>query len=97
MRSDLDRFALIGSSKGGPTSIAYAARHPERVSHLILYGTFAQGWRVKGNDAVIERGEALIALMRPAILPGRGSSPRCAISWARVHERPTLPTAWSDV
>ncbi len=62
--TDLDRFALIGSSKGGPTSIAYAARHPERVSHLILYGTFAQGWRVKGNDAVIERGEALIALMR---------------------------------
>src|SRR5262245_56902309 len=28
----LERFALIGSSKGGPTSIAYAARHPERVS-----------------------------------------------------------------
>lgn len=60
----LDRFALIGSSKGGPTSIAYAARHPERVSHLVLYGTFAQGWRIKGNGAVIERGEAMIALMQ---------------------------------
>lgn len=59
----LDRFALIGSSKGGPTSIAYAARHPERVSHLILYGTFAQGW-MKGNGAEIERGEAMNALMR---------------------------------
>jgi DNA-binding SARP family transcriptional activator len=31
----LDRFALIGSSRGGPTAIAYAARHPERVSHLV--------------------------------------------------------------
>ena len=60
----LDRFALMGSSKGGPTSIAYAARHPERVSHLVLYGTFAQGWRERANGAEIERGEAMITLMR---------------------------------
>ena len=60
-----DRFALIGSSKGGPTSIAYAARHPERVSHLVLYGTFAQGWRLQGRcGSHLERGEAMIALMR---------------------------------
>jgi pimeloyl-ACP methyl ester carboxylesterase len=60
----LDRFALMGSSKGGPTSIAYAARHPERVSHLVLYGTFAQGWSERANGAEIERGEAMITLMR---------------------------------
>ena len=60
----LDRFALIGSSKGGATAIAYAARHPERVSHLILCGAFAQGWRVWGNDAEIERREAIITLTR---------------------------------
>jgi DNA-binding SARP family transcriptional activator/pimeloyl-ACP methyl ester carboxylesterase len=60
----LDRFALIGSSKGGPTSIAYAARHPERVSHLVLYGTYAQGWRKRSNAAEIERGEAVITLMQ---------------------------------
>jgi pimeloyl-ACP methyl ester carboxylesterase/DNA-binding SARP family transcriptional activator len=58
----IDRFALIGSSKGGPTSIAYAARHPERVSHLVLYGTFAQGWRIQGTN--LERREAIIALIR---------------------------------
>jgi pimeloyl-ACP methyl ester carboxylesterase len=60
----LDRFALIGSSKGGPTAIAYAARHPERVSHLVLYGTFAEGWRVRGDSAEIERREAIITLTR---------------------------------
>jgi pimeloyl-ACP methyl ester carboxylesterase/DNA-binding SARP family transcriptional activator len=60
----LERFALIGSSKGGPTAIAYAARHPERVSRLVLYGAFAQGWRVRGDAAEIARREALIALMR---------------------------------
>jgi DNA-binding SARP family transcriptional activator/pimeloyl-ACP methyl ester carboxylesterase len=60
----LERFALIGSSKGGPTSIAYAARHPERVSQLVLYGTFAQGWRTQGNNSGIERREAMITLVR---------------------------------
>src|SRR6266436_4079582 len=59
-----DRFALIGSSKGGATAMAYAARHPERVSHLILCGAYAQGWRVWGNAAEIERREAIITLTR---------------------------------
>lgn len=60
----LERFPLIGSSKGGPTAIAYAARHPERVSHLILLGTFAQGWRARGDSAEIARREAEITLAR---------------------------------
>jgi pimeloyl-ACP methyl ester carboxylesterase/DNA-binding CsgD family transcriptional regulator len=34
-----DRFALLGMSGGSPVAMAYAARHPERVSRLILYGT----------------------------------------------------------
>jgi pimeloyl-ACP methyl ester carboxylesterase len=37
----LDRFALLGTSQGGAVSIAYAARHPERVSHLVLLGARA--------------------------------------------------------
>ena len=39
----LDRFPLLGFSQGCAVSIAYAVRHPERVSHLILYGGFAIG------------------------------------------------------
>jgi pimeloyl-ACP methyl ester carboxylesterase/DNA-binding CsgD family transcriptional regulator len=39
----LERFALLGTSQGGAISITYAARHPERVSHLILLGAFARG------------------------------------------------------
>ena len=41
----LDRFPLLGISQGGPVAIAYAVRHPERVTHLVLLGSFAQGWR----------------------------------------------------
>lgn len=39
----LERFVLIGMSQGGAASIAYAARHPERVTQLVLCGAFARG------------------------------------------------------
>ncbi|HET9971509.1 MAG TPA: alpha/beta fold hydrolase [Streptosporangiaceae bacterium] len=41
----LDRFPLLGISQGGPVAIAYAVRHPEQVTHLVLLGSYAQGWR----------------------------------------------------
>jgi class 3 adenylate cyclase len=40
-RLGLERFALLGLSFAGPGAIAYASRHPERVSHLILWCTYA--------------------------------------------------------
>ncbi len=39
----LDRFVLYGAAHGGPSAIAYQARHPARVSHLILSNSYAQG------------------------------------------------------
>ncbi len=39
----LQRFALLGCSQGAAISIAYAARHPERVSCLVLVGGYARG------------------------------------------------------
>jgi pimeloyl-ACP methyl ester carboxylesterase len=39
----LDRFALLGTSQGGALSIAYAVKHPDRVSHIVLLGAFARG------------------------------------------------------
>jgi pimeloyl-ACP methyl ester carboxylesterase len=40
----LESFPLLGISRGGPIAITYAARHPEKVSHLILYGSYTRGW-----------------------------------------------------
>jgi len=37
----LERFALLGTSQGAAIAIAYAARHPHRVSRLILHGSYA--------------------------------------------------------
>jgi len=39
----LERFALAGHLDGGLTAIAYTARHPERVSHLVLREPYASG------------------------------------------------------
>ena len=43
----LERFALLGVSQGAAIAVAYAARHPERVSQLILYGGYVQGWSTR--------------------------------------------------
>jgi pimeloyl-ACP methyl ester carboxylesterase/DNA-binding winged helix-turn-helix (wHTH) protein len=60
----LDRFALLGISQGAPISIAYAVRHPKRVSRLVLCGGFAKGWAKRGSDADAARAEASITLIR---------------------------------
>ena len=41
-RLGLEKFALLGPQHSGPVAIAYAARHPERVSHLLLWNTYAR-------------------------------------------------------
>ena len=55
----LERFPLLGLSQGGAVAIAYSVRHPERVSHLILYGAFARGNPTR-PDPEFERETKLI-------------------------------------
>jgi pimeloyl-ACP methyl ester carboxylesterase len=61
--SGLARFALFGLSQGCAASIAYAVRHPERVTHLVLLGGYARGRRNRGSQAEIDEAEALQTLM----------------------------------
>lgn len=59
------RFDLLAKCWGGPIAIEYAARHPEQVSHLVLYGTNALG-RLRWNDRPneIEKARLLLDLTR---------------------------------
>lgn len=61
----IERFALFGISQGCAVAIAYAVRHPARVSHLLLYGGYAVG-RNKRSRSAEEKDEdaALMTLMR---------------------------------
>jgi pimeloyl-ACP methyl ester carboxylesterase len=54
----------MGLSQGAAISIAYAVKHPERVSKLILCGGFVKGWRKRGDASEIARTEASITLIR---------------------------------
>ena len=60
----LDRFPLLGISRGGPIAIAYAVKHPERVTHLVLYGAFAAGLNHRGTPEQLEARAALTSLVR---------------------------------
>ena len=60
----LERFPLLGISRGGPIAIAYAVKHPERVTQLVLYGAFAAGMNHVGTPQQLEARRALTSLMR---------------------------------
>jgi pimeloyl-ACP methyl ester carboxylesterase len=69
-RAGLDRFTLIGISQGASIAIAYAVKHPDRISHLIIYGGYARGLLHRGNP---EKQEHELDLARTLIREGWGS------------------------
>jgi pimeloyl-ACP methyl ester carboxylesterase len=73
-----ERFVLVGMSQGAAISIAYAVRHPERVSHLILYGGFARGGLHQGNPA---KGKEVLDLVCAMIRRGWGSDLEAHRQW----------------
>jgi len=57
-------FSLLGISQGGPICVAYAVRHPERVSKLVLYGAYARGAFQRGDADRSSFYRAMIDLVR---------------------------------
>jgi len=57
-------FTLLGISQGASVCVAYAARHPERVSGLLLYGAYARGWARRGDADGEREYQAITELVR---------------------------------
>ena len=55
----LDRFPLLGVSQGAAVAVAFAARHPERVSRLVLAGAYGRGRLVRASTDEQRREAAL--------------------------------------
>jgi pimeloyl-ACP methyl ester carboxylesterase/DNA-binding CsgD family transcriptional regulator len=55
----LEQFALLGFGHSGPAAITFAARHPERVSHLILWNAYASAADY-GRTPRVEAARSLI-------------------------------------
>lgn len=58
----VERFALLGISQGGSVAVEYTVRHPERVSHLVLYGAYTRGWFKRGQT--VSQNQAVLTLIR---------------------------------
>jgi DNA-binding SARP family transcriptional activator len=61
----LERFRLLALSQAGAVAIAYAARHPEKVSHLVLHGAYARGrFHRTENPGAAEEAQTLLSLTK---------------------------------
>ena len=92
-----ERAALLGSLEGGPLAMTFAATHPDKVSALVLYATFARAawapdydWapkpedRARSLDALVSQwGQGMIGA---GIAPSKASDPDF-IAWAGRMER----------
>lgn len=97
-----ERAALMGVSEGGPLSVIVAAREPERVSSLILYGTFARGSELGGDmydafsEAIANWGTGLTADIFSASQRSQGWHRRLAAVFERASASPGMARALVD-
>ena len=63
--AEAEHFVLLGMSQGCAVSIAYAVKHPERVSHLVLYGGYALGEMKRAEtEEEREKVQSIVSLAR---------------------------------
>jgi pimeloyl-ACP methyl ester carboxylesterase/AraC-like DNA-binding protein len=56
------QFDLLAISQGAAVSIAYAARYPNRIRKMVLYGGYAAGWAKRGSPEELARRDAMVTL-----------------------------------
>ncbi len=93
----IERAPLVGLSQGAAVAAAYAARHPERVSRLILIGGCARGWRVKGSARLTEQVEAMMVLMRKGWGGRNAAFRQMFTSRFFPHASPELAEWWNEL
>ncbi|MFC5944311.1 prolyl aminopeptidase [Micromonospora harpali] len=94
----VDRWLLFGNSWGSTLGLAYAQRHPQRVSAIVLVGVTMSrrseiDWLYRGVGRFFPEQwrrfvDAVPAADRPAIAPGRGSAAELLAAYARLLEHP---------
>jgi pimeloyl-ACP methyl ester carboxylesterase/DNA-binding CsgD family transcriptional regulator len=58
-----EQFVVLGMSQGAAAAITYAVSHPERISHLILYGGYSKGWAHRPESDGYRRYRAIVDLV----------------------------------
>jgi len=102
-RLALDRLALVAYVDAGPTAIAYAVRNAERVTHLVLWGTYARGGfedatQVQGLYALLERDWPLFTETMAHAMFGWSAAEHgswLAQFWAKSTTPDAVKAAWT--
>ena len=55
-------FVLLGISQGACPALAFAAAYPEKVSQLVIYGGYVEGWARSSQSNRVREGKALVEL-----------------------------------
>ena len=88
----LDRFPLLGVSEGALVALAYAARHPHRVSRLVLHGAWARpGSRAVTASGALRKVEDAVDL---APMLSRVTCPTLLLHAAADPEVPIAQALW---
>jgi pimeloyl-ACP methyl ester carboxylesterase/DNA-binding CsgD family transcriptional regulator len=89
---------LFGASSGGPVALRFAARHPDVVDRLVLYGTYADGSAIAAPEArrtmldlVASHWGLGSRMLADVFLPGGTATERTR--FARVQRRAATPDA----
>lgn len=94
-----EQTVLMGVSEGGPLSIIVAAKEPQRVTSLILYGTFAKGTQLGGDvfdsfsEAIANWGSGLTADIFSTTDKNQGWHRRLAAVFERASASPGMARA----
>ena len=92
----LGRFPLLGISQGAAVAVAFAARHPERVSALVLYGGYARG-RLQRDPSPEQIEEAELLLRLTHLGWGQRRSAYCQVfSRLFMPDAPPERIQWLD-
>ena len=92
----VEQMVLIGWSYGGFVALTYAARYPERVSHLIALSTspcFKESRR-RAQEIAAERADPDQLRHMPALWEGKVASPNHMLEMYKDLTR--LYTAWNE-
>ncbi len=73
----IERFALNGPMQSGPVAVAFATRHPERVTHLVLQSTIS-----RGSDVASAQTRAMLGLIEADWHLFTETAARVVLQWA---------------
>jgi pimeloyl-ACP methyl ester carboxylesterase len=99
-----NRAVVLGCSEGGPISVMFAATYPERVSHLILFGSFARfiaaaDYPFRPSEEELSRNVDYYAdhwgtgVLMPGFLPSYAAEPDVARQYAKLERLSFSPGA----